>query len=233
MPEEINRILTDHCSDLLFCPTQTAIDNLTKENITKGVYLTGDVMVDALNANKEIAERSDILEKLELKSKQYLVVTLHRASNTDIRENLENIANVLMGLSKMGETIIFPVHPRTMKYLREYNLYDNLREKIMLIEPLGYFEFLKLLNHSKRVLTDSGGIQKEAYILKVPCITLRENTEWVETIADGWNVLAGTDKEKIIESVLHFNPNNKYSDIFGQEACEKIAGIIEEQTYLR
>jgi UDP-N-acetylglucosamine 2-epimerase (non-hydrolysing) len=190
-------------------------------------------MVDALNANKEIAERSDILEKLELKSKQYLVVTLHRASNTDIRENLENIANVLMGLSKMGETIIFPVHPRTMKYLREYNLYDNLREKIMLIEPLGYFEFLKLLNHSKRVLTDSGGIQKEAYILKVPCITLRENTEWVETIADGWNVLAGTDKEKIIESVLHFNPNNKYSDIFGQEACEKIAGIIEEQTYLR
>jgi UDP-N-acetylglucosamine 2-epimerase (non-hydrolysing) len=103
----------------------------------------------------------------------------------------------------------------------------------MLIEPLGYFEFLKLLNHSKRVLTDSGGIQKEAYILKVPCITLRENTEWVETIADGWNVLAGTDKEKIIESVLHFNPNNKYSDIFGQEACEKIAGIIEEQTYLR
>lgn len=226
MPEEINRILADHCSDFLFCPTKTAVDNLEKEGITAGVYLTGDIMVDALNANKAIAERSDILEKLELKSKQYLVVTLHRASNTDIRENLENIIGALIELGKMGETIIFPVHPRTVKFLKEYGLDDNLKEKVMLIEPLGYFDFLKLLNHSKKVLTDSGGIQKEAYILKVPCITLRENTEWVETVKDGWNVLVGTDSEKIVKLTRDFRPTLPVSKVFGSGASEKIACVI-------
>ena len=177
MPEEINRVLTDHCSDYLFCPTQTAVDNLKREGVTRGVYLTGDVVVDALNFNKEIAERSDILSLLELTTRRYLLVTLHRAGNTEIRENLESIAESLIRLGNAGETIVFPIHPRTEKLLKEAELYSELKMKVRLVEPLGYFEFLKLLNHARRVLTDSGGIQKEAYILKVPCITLRENTE--------------------------------------------------------
>lgn len=226
MPEEINRILADHCSDYLFCPTQTAVNNLKVEGITDGVYLTGDVMVDALNSNKEIAERSDILDKLGLSSKPYLVVTLHRASNTDVRQNLANIVQSLIELGKMGELIIFPVHPRTIKILKEYGLYDMVKTGVKVIEPLGYFDFLKLLNHARKILTDSGGIQKEAYILKVPCITLRENTEWVETVQDGWNVLAGTDTYKIVELARYFEPKSPNSNLYGRGSCEKISGII-------
>jgi UDP-N-acetylglucosamine 2-epimerase len=228
MPEEINRILTDHCSDFLFCPTKTAMNNLKKEGISKGVYLTGDIMVDALNYNKEIAERSKILDSLGLTSKRYTLVTLHRASNTDIRENLANISSALIELSKKGQNIVFPVHPRTNKLLKNYDLYDGLMAAAKLVEPLGYFEFLKLLSHASKVLTDSGGIQKEAYILKVPCITLRENTEWVETIQDGWNVLAGTNKEKIIMLSQSFDPKHPNSDLFGNGACEKIVRLIDE-----
>lgn len=230
MPEEINRILADHCSNFLFCPTQTALDNLNNEGITKGVYLTGDVMVDALNANKEIAERSNILNELGLTDKKYLVVTIHRASNTDVRENLENIVKVLIQIADMGENLVFPIHPRTQKLLANYGLLDSLKARIKVIEPLGYFEFLKLLNHSKKVLTDSGGIQKEAYIFKIPCITLRDNTEWVETVQDGWNVLAGTDTENIIKLAQGFNPSHPHTSLYGQGACEKIVGIICERS---
>lgn len=223
MPEELNRVLTDHCSDYLFCPTQTAVNNLKREGITRGIYLTGDVMVDVLTQNREIAGKSRILDDLGLESKQYLLVTIHRASNTDNRHNLVNIVDALC---EINETIIFPVHPRTEKLLKEYGLYDRLNEKVKLTQPLGYFELLKLLSQAKKVLTDSGGIQKEAYILKVPCITLRENTEWVETVEDGWNVLAGTDKKKIVELARDFKPAPAQSGIFGGGACAKIAGII-------
>jgi UDP-N-acetylglucosamine 2-epimerase len=226
MPEEINRILTDHCSDYLFCPTQTAVDNLKLENMETGAFLTGDVMVDALNFYKEVAERSEILKTLELMNKKYVVVTLHRASNTDIRQNLENIVSALIELGNKGETVVFPVHPRTEKLLRSHGLYDALENNIKLSGPLGYFEFLKLLNHSKKVLTDSGGIQKEAYILKVPCITLRENTEWTETIREGWNILAGTNKDKIVRLAREFMPTYEHSRIFGDEACKQIMRII-------
>jgi len=233
MPEEINRILTDHCSDYLFCPTQSAIENLKRESIIEGVYFTGDVMVDSLNYNKEIAERSDILNRLGLTSKNYLLLTLHRASNTEVNENLKNIAESLIKLSNLGETIVFPIHPRTTKLLKEIELYDEIQMKVRLVEPLGYFEFLKLLNHARKVLTDSGGIQKEAYILRVPCITLRQNTEWIETIQDGWNVLAGTNAEKIIELTQTFMPTQNYSSIFGQGACEKITRILNNDIHHR
>ena len=202
MPEEINRILTDHCSDILFCPTQNAVDNLKREGITENVFLTGDVMVDSLLYNKEIAEnKSQILKNLNLNSKEYLVATIHRASNTDNKENLKNIVDAF---SELNETIVFPVHPRTQKLLQTYGLYDKLKASVCLIEPLGFLDFIKLMNHAKMILTDSGGVQKEAYILKVPCITLRENTEWVETIEDGWNVLVGSNKEKIEEAIHEF-----------------------------
>jgi UDP-N-acetylglucosamine 2-epimerase (non-hydrolysing) len=228
MPEEINRILADHCSNFLFCPTQTAVNNLKNEGMMKGVYLTGDVMVDVLIANKELAEKSDILEKLGLRSKQYITVTIHRASNTDIQENLERIVKVLIQIADMGETVVFPIHPRTQKLLANYGLLDNLKTKVKIISPLGYFEFLKLLNHSKKVLTDSGGIQKEAYILKVPCITLRENTEWVETIQDGWNILVGNNTKRIMECVLNQDITISYSNLYGQGACSNIFRILEK-----
>ena len=226
MPEEINRILTDHCSDLLFCPTKNAVDNLRKEGITTNVHLTGDVMADSLLYNKEIAEtRSTILSDLDLNSKEYAVATIHRASNTDNKENLTNIVDAF---SQLDETIIFPVHPRTQKLLKEYGLYEKLSSSVKLVEPLGFLDFIKLMAHSKIILTDSGGIQKEAYILKVPCITLRENSEWVETIEDGWNVLVGTDKENIFQAVNSFHPSLKlHKDRFGNgDAAEKIAAII-------
>lgn len=227
MPEEINRVLTDHCSDLLFCPTQTAIDNLKREGITEGVYLTGDVMVDALRHNLRIAEKSDVLPRLNLLPKGYLLATIHRASNTDIQTNLENI---LKAFSIIGETIIFPVHPRTRKFIQNYGLNDKIGSNIILTDPMGYFDFLKLLSQANKVMTDSGGIQKESYILEVPCITLRDNTEWIETVEDGWNVLAGTNVEKIVHLARNFKPTNAQSDIFGQGACEKITRIIGEQS---
>jgi UDP-N-acetylglucosamine 2-epimerase len=227
IPEEVNRMIADYCSDYLFCPTLSAVDNLKREGLTKGVYFTGDVMVDALNSNKEVAEKSDILEILSLSDKQYIVATIHRAGNTDILQNLENFMNCFIELGDLGETIVFPIHPRTAKILKTNGLFDKLKEKVKLIDPLGYLEFLKLMNHAKKIITDSGGIQKEAYILRVPCITLMENTPWFETVNEGWNILAHTP-EDIIRSALHFQPSDSYSDIFGRGACKKIVNIIGE-----
>lgn len=228
MPEEINRILTDHCSDLLFCPTDTAVKNLNREGIHDGVYLTGDVMVDSLLHNKEIAEsKSNILEVLGLNSNEYIVATIHRASNTDRKENLENIVDAFC---EIEETIVFPVHPRTEKKLKEYGLFDKLRTSVRLIKPLGYLDFLKLMIHAKKIVTDSGGIQKEAYILKIPCITLRENTEWIETLEDNWNMLVSVDKENIIRAIHQFQPSwDKHRDRFGNgTAAKKISWYIEK-----
>ena len=228
MPEEINRILTDHCSDILFCPTENAVENLKREGISENAYLTGDVMVDSLLYNREIAEKkSNILSELGLRSKEYLVATVHRASNTDYEKNLKNIVDAF---SELNETIIFPLHPRTEKSLKMYGLYDKLKSSVILTKPLGFFEFIKLMDHSKMILTDSGGVQKEAYVLKVPCVTLRENTEWVETIEDGWNVLVGTDKNRIIEMVYRFNPSlNTHSNKFGDcNASAKVVSILDD-----
>lgn len=226
MPEEINRILTDHCSDILFCPTQNAVNNLEEEGITKNVYLTGDVMVDSLLLNKEIAEaKSSLLNDLNLKTRDYIVVTIHRASNTD---NFENLRNIIEALRELNENIIFPIHPRTEKLLKNYNLYDSLPSSITLVKPLGFLDFIKLMNHAKMILTDSGGVQKEAYILKVPCVTLRENTEWIETIKDGWNVLVGSNKERIIKTVNGFMPSvQEHCNRFGDgSASNRIVAAI-------
>lgn len=225
MPEEINRVLTDHCSDSLFCPTQTAIDNLKKEGIVRNVYLTGDVMLDALLYTREIAEESEILEQLDLRSKEYLVATIHRQSNVDNENNLRAIVDALC---RIDETVVFPVHPGTEKALKQYGLYHKLEGQVRIVKPLGYIEFIKLLNHAKKVLTDSGGVQKEAYLLKVPCITLRDNTEWVETVKDGWNVLAGVDTEKIVSTVCGFEPSlETHTESFGTgNAGKRIMEII-------
>lgn len=224
MPEEINRVLTDHCSDLLFCPTRTAVENLKKEGITEGVYLTGDVMVDALKENIKIAERgSRILDKLYLKPKEYYLATVHRAENTDDFNKLKSIVDAFCAI----ENLVFPCHPRTEKYLKEYSLWDRLVEKVRVIKPVGYLDMLVLEKNAKKILTDSGGVQKEAYILMVPCITLRETTEWVETVGNGWNVLVRADRERIVKAVDDFEPEGERRDVFGKgDASERIKEII-------
>ena len=227
MPEETNRVLTDHCSDLLFCPTETAVENLKKEGgVNNGVHLTGDVMVDALKENIEIAEKkSKILNELDLKPKEYYLATVHRAESTDEFIRLKSIVDAFCEI----KNLVFPCHPRTEKFLKRFGLWDKLTKKIKVIKPVGYLDMLILEKNAKKILTDSGGIQKEAYILKIPCITLRENTEWVETVADGWNVLVGANKEKIVKKANDFEPKNKQRNVFGSgDASEKIVEVIKE-----
>ena len=230
MPEEINRILTDHVSDLLFAPTETAVKNLHNEGIKEGVYLTGDVMYDAMLYNIKIAEKkSNILKELNLKPKGYLLATVHRAENTDNKENLKNIIEAFINC---GEVIVFPVHPRTKKYLESYGLMDKIlkAENILITNPIGYLDILILEKNAKKILTDSGGVQKEAYFLKVPCITSRDRTEWVETVEDGWNILVGADKEKILKAIREFEPcGENYSYRFGDgKASRKIIEILSD-----
>jgi UDP-N-acetylglucosamine 2-epimerase (non-hydrolysing) len=230
MPEEINRVVTDHISQLLFCPTKTAVDNLAKEGITKGVYLTGDVMVDALEYNRGIAEEnSRILERFSLTPGSYLVVTVHRPSNTDSREQMEAI---LSALGQSGKPVVFPIHPRTKKYLFEYGLLDTLPGNIILTEPLGYLDVVRLMAHAEKILTDSGGMQKEAYLLGIPCITLRENTEWVETVEDGWNVLVGADKSRITEVIIAKKPFGLQHNLYGTMVSRKIKEILKGEVNL-
>jgi len=224
MPEEINRILTDHCSDLLFAPTRTAVENLMKEGITEGVYLTGDVMVDALKENIKIAEReSIILNELNLKITRYYLATIHRAENTDDFDRLKSIVDAFCEI----DDLVFPCHPRTEKSLKTFGLWDKLTKKVNVIKPVGYLDMLMLEKNANKILTDSGGMQKESYIFKVPCITLRNTTEWVETVEDGWNVLTGSDKEKIMKMANNFEPEGEQRNIFGEgDASEKIIKII-------
>ncbi|RLG14622.1 MAG: UDP-N-acetylglucosamine 2-epimerase (non-hydrolyzing), partial [Candidatus Nanohalarchaeota archaeon] len=201
MPEEINRVCTDHISDVLFCPTGISVVNLKNEGITQQVYKVGDVMYDAAILNSKIAEKkSNILENLEIKPRDYLLATIHRPSNTDSYRNMLSIIDAFI---KSGEKIIFSLHPRTKKYLTDYNLSDRIKKSrnIITIDPIGYLDMLVLEKNAKKILTDSGGVQKEAYFFSVPCITLRETTEWVETVNHGWNLLVGTDKTKIVEAI--------------------------------
>lgn len=225
MPEEINRVLVDHTSCLLFCPTKSAVNNLQIEGITKGVSLVGDVMLDALMFNKDIAEKkSKVLEKFGLNDKTYLVATIHRQSNTDDRRTLESIVDAFC---EIKEELIFPLHPRTAKYLKKYGVFDRLDGAVKITKPLGYLDMLKLMAHARKILTDSGGMQKEAYLLNVPCITLRENTEWVETVHDGQNRLVGVNKQKILRAVETFEPKEGQKDAFGTVgASSRIVDIL-------
>ncbi|USH00337.1 UDP-N-acetylglucosamine 2-epimerase (non-hydrolyzing) [Thermococcus argininiproducens] len=198
MPEEINRILADHASEILFAPTEEAKKNLEREGISEGVYVVGNTIVDAVLQNSEIAERkSKILDELGLRPKEYAVLTAHRAENTDSEENLKKLVEIIESLPI---TVIYPVHPRTEKRLKSLDLWDRLEQKahVILTKPLGYLDFLKLQKNAKFVLTDSGGIQEESIILNVPCLTLRYNTERPETIKAGGNVLVGLEKGRVL-----------------------------------
>ncbi|UCD91640.1 MAG: UDP-N-acetylglucosamine 2-epimerase (non-hydrolyzing) [Methanobacteriota archaeon] len=227
MPEEVNRVIVDRVSHLLFCPTKTAVKNLENEGLTKGVHLVGDVMYDAALHNKALAEDRGILEKLGVKRGNYLLVTVHRPSNTDSKENLAAIVDALVSC---GEDVVFPAHPRAVKLLKRYELYEELKEGIHLIEPVGYLDFTCLLMNAKKMITDSGGVQKEAYFHEIPCITLREETEWVETAEDGWNILVGADKGKILNSINSFDPKGKRRESYGDgKASKKISDIIDDE----
>lgn len=223
MPEEINRIMTDHVSQYLFCPTNTAVEHLKRENVTENVFNVGDVMYDAVMYNQHLANDSDILDKLNVQSKEYHLVTLHRAENTDDREKMISIMNAFNEIEEMK---VWPLHPRTKSKLESYGINLNEIKGLKVIEPVGYLDMLKLVKDAKKVLTDSGGVQKEAYFLNIPCVTLREETEWVETIDNGANILVGSDTEKIIQAV-HQQVNCQYPPVFGDgKASEQITSIL-------
>jgi len=226
MPEEINRVLTDHVSDLLFCPSETAVRNLAQEGITRGVHVVGDVMADTLYfAASRAEERSDILNRLKLLPGSYLLETIHRAENTDDPERLESI---LQAFVAVNETLIFPLHPRTRKRIDELGLHSVLQNsQVRLINPVGYLDMVCLEQSARLILTDSGGIQKEAYWLKVPCITLRDETEWVETVDAGWNYLAGTEMEQIVQAVNKFRPPANQPVLYGEGcAAQKMVAYL-------
>ncbi len=221
MPEEINRIVADHLSDILFCPTETAVENLKNEGILKGVYLVGDIMFDALMHFLKLSqEKSRILEELNLTPKSYLLLTIHRAENTD---NVERLKSILSALGESGKNIIFPIHPRTKNRIREFGLENYLTSNIRVIAPVGYLDMLELEKNAYAILTDSGGVQKEAFWLKVPCITLREETEWVETVKYKWNILVGANKDKILEALdnIREGENVNFDSIYAApKMCE-------------
>jgi len=229
MPEEHNRVLTDHCSDLLLCPTQTAVDNLSREGFDQGVCLVGDTMYDAVLHFAAIAhEQSQIIQDLRLEPRGYLLATIHRPYNTDIPENLRNI---LTAFSEIGEPIVFPVHPRTQKKIAELNGTCNVERdmrNVKIIDPVGYLDMLVIERNARAILTDSGGIQKEAYFFGVPCITLRPETEWIETLDGGWNVVVGSNRSLIVQEASKMKASQTRRGAFGDgHAVENILHKLE------
>lgn len=226
IPEEINRVAADSLSHIFFCSTETAVENLKKESITKNVFLVGDIMIDALVNSLEVAEKeSKVLSELRLSKNGYILATIHRAENTEDKQKLKSIIEALFD-SK--EKIIFPLHPRTKKYLQDYSLFEKLKKSnVKIIKPLPYLDMLVLEKNSRKIITDSGGIQKEAYFFKVPCITLRTITEWKETIENGFNTLVGADPEKIKESIKNFKISQKSVELYGKgDTSKKIVDIL-------
>jgi UDP-GlcNAc3NAcA epimerase len=223
MPEEINRILCDHVSDALFCPTQNAADLLQNEGITEGVYIVGDVMADVFKRSLVRAEESStILAKLKLQPKSYILVTVHRAGNTD---NLENLRTLLETLGDLKQPVVFPMHPRTRNVVQAEKI--HVPQNVMVIDPVGYFDILKLESNASAIMTDSGGMQKEAYWAGVRCITLREETEWMETVEAGWNRIVRINPDLILDTVLNWFPKGERPNIYGNGyAAQKIAEIL-------
>lgn len=270
MPEEINRILTDHCSDILFCPNETAVKNLQKEgftniiengrlvgndfslprkqsktavhNLRSGasdapfVINVGDVMLDVALSMKKIIEETNqeksFLARYSLEAKSYILVTIHRADNTDNRENLEDIAEALRKIAKSGLKIFFPAHPRTRKALEKFNLVSNLPKNLIINEPVSYTEMIAAENNARLIITDSGGVQKEAYFFKTNCIIPRDETEWTELVEIGFNKVVGAKKDNIVNAVLSMLnddlANKEWPDFYGNgKAAEKITIAVE------
>ncbi len=232
MPEEQNRVLTDHISKWLFCPTQTAADNLKKEGVTAGVSVCGDVMLDSvlhfLNVARNNPQKTAIYGQLGLEPKQYRLATLHRAETTD--GGLDAVIRIFEAFEQLPQTVVLPIHPRT-RPLAEQAIQKRGFKNIKLIDPVGYLEMLLLTSGACQVLTDSGGLQKEAWFMEVPCITLRQETEWVETLKGNWNVLAKLETADILEKALHtaVDHSARSAQPFGDgKASQKIAAMLSQ-----
>lgn len=225
MPEEVNRVLTDHVSDLLFCPTKAAVENLRREGITSGVRLVGDVMYDCVLAFKPLAEKcSRILERLEVSPKGYFLATVHRAENTDDPARLKSILGALVELNDRVAPVVWPVHPRSRRSLEEHGI--PLPSTLRATPPLPYLDLQRLMAGARCVLTDSGGMQKEALFHGVPCLTMRDETEWVETIEHGFNYLVGADGALIVERAREARPpRGRARSLYGDGRAS--AAIVE------
>jgi UDP-N-acetylglucosamine 2-epimerase (non-hydrolysing) len=231
MPEEINRVLADHCSDLLFAPTAKARENLLREGLDeRAIFVTGNTVVDAVDQNLELSKKKgDVWRKLGIKNGGYALVTVHRQENVD---NKTRFRGIMEGLTKMrkglGFPVVYPIHPRAKKQLAAFNIHAD---GVDIIEPLDYLTFLQLESNAKLVLTDSGGVQEEACILRVPCVTLRSNTERPETIDVGANILAGTDPYEIVKKAdLMLAKHRDWLNPFGDgTAGKKIIKILREE----
>ena len=230
MPEEINRVLTDHVSTLLCCPTHTAIENLKNEGIQAGVHHVGDVMYDAALAFGKLCNSApDRLTLLGIKSKSFSLCTVHRAENTDSAERLGEIVEALKSIATDSQPLVFPLHPRTRKYLKQYSLFGELEQhkNIHLTNPLSFLDMVMLEKHASVILTDSGGIQKEAYFHQTPCITLREETEWTETVEAGWNQIAGYKTASILYCFANIPTERKEITEYGDgNAAGKIITLL-------
>lgn len=231
MPEEINRVLADHCSDLLFAPTEKAMQTLLSEGVPEGrVFVTGNTVVDAVYQNLEISgKQPDVHERLGLDGGRYFLATVHRQENVDNEKRFRGILEALEMVRKEFDfPVVYPVHPRSRRQLSAFNAEAK---GVKLVEPLDYLSFLRLEKDARLVLTDSGGVQEEACILNVPCVTLRDNTERPETLEVGSNVLAGTDPHEIVEKAgLMLSRDNHWKNPFGDgHAGERIIRILGEE----
>jgi UDP-N-acetylglucosamine 2-epimerase len=231
MPEELNRVLTDHASDLLLCSTTTAMANLDRENAPGEAHLVGDVMADVSLAFRDIAaERSTVIADLGLEPGGYLAVTAHRAGNVDRPDRLALLVDLLAALpAATGCRVVFPAHPRTRDRLEGTLLIERLTG-VEVIPPLGYLDFLELARNSRAVLTDSGGVQKEAYLLGVPCVTLRDTTEWVETVDAGWNTLVDLDRDAALAALERTPPVERPELYGGGRAAERVRDVVAAYT---
>ena len=234
MPEELNRVVGEHASDLLLCSTEAAMENLAAERAVGERQLVGDVMADVSLAFAPIAEqRSDILDRLGLTPGDYLAATAHRAGNVDDPARLERLVEVLEAVP--GQ-VVLPLHPRTAARLEESNLRRRLdaAANVVLTAPLGYLDFTKLAAHARAVLTDSGGVQKEAFLLGVPCVTLRDTTEWVETVEAGWNVLVDLDRAAAVAALDRPAPVGERPELYGGgHAAERVCAALDAYTSRR
>lgn len=233
MAEEYNRIETDKRAALLFCPTYTAVENLRKEGITQGVYHVGDVMYDAtLYFAQQADNRSTILHQLNISPKQYYLATIHRAQTTD---NINRLSNILSAFLQVQMPIILPLHPRTRKVIEQSDTLTRLVQDtphLHIIDSVSYLDMLLLEKHAALILTDSGGVQKEAYFHHTPCITMRDETEWIETISAGWNTIVGTNTARILHAIQHpKQPQNEITEYGCGKAAANIIQILCQNEY--
>lgn len=223
MPEEVNRIVADHLSRWLFTPSEASRAQLEREGIVNDVYVVGDVMLDALQMHRDRAAAATILERLCLSPQGYYVATIHRAENAD---DMGKLSSIFEGLARLDQPVVVPLHPRTRKSLDGSTV--RIEEPVRVISPLGYLDMLALQSSAACILTDSGGVQKEAYWLHVPCVTLRNETEWIETVDTGWNTLAGADALSIVASVTRSRrPPDRHPDLYGDgTAARRMVNIL-------